>query len=68
MFIKNLKNNSNTYKCGKTMGNFLIKEGFPVLSKDGNLIVFAYTERLKKVLAHLPLHLKIMRKLRIING
>lgn len=70
MFIVNSKNInfSNTYICGEKIGNFLIKEGFPLLGREGKKMKFAKTERLEKVLNHLPANLKILRKVGLING
>lgn len=70
MFISNINKISDTkkYKCGSTMGNFLISEGFPLLGREGKLMVFSKTKRLEKVLAHLPLNLKVLRKVGFIHG
>lgn len=70
MYIRNINsmNFSNIYVCGETIGKFLIEEGFPLLGRDGKNMKFAKTERLEKVLNHLPAKLKILRKVGIIHG
>ena len=70
MFIVNSKDLkfSNIYTCGETLGNFLIKEGFSLLGRDGKKMQFADTERLQKVLNHLPTKLKFLRKVGLIDG
>ncbi len=68
MFIRNKNIEfSNIYTCGETLGNFLISEGFPLLSRDGKKMKFAKTERLVKVLNHLPTKLKILRKVGLLG-
>ena len=47
---------------------FLIKEGFALLGRDGKKMQFADTERLQKVLNHLPTKLKFLRKVGLIDG
>lgn len=70
MFIRNASkvNFSNVYVCDETIGNFLIKSGIPLLAKDGKKMKFAKNEKLDEVLNNLPTHLKILRKVGIING
>lgn len=70
MFIRNLNDMkiSNIYTCGETLGKFLISEGFPLLGRDGKKMKFADSERLQKVLNHLPTKLKILRRVGLING
>ena len=70
MFISNLKNMnfSNIYTCDKLIGNFLLKEGFPLLGRDGDKMKFSNTKELQETLNHLPVRLKIMRKAGIIDG
>ncbi|MEE3418197.1 MAG: hypothetical protein VZQ62_02525 [Methanosphaera sp.] len=70
MFISNIKdmNFSNVYTCGKTLGNFLIKKGFPLLGRDGDKMKFSNTKELQEVLSHLPVRFEILRKAGVING
>ena len=70
MFIVKSKNInfSNIYVCGEQIGNFLIEEGFPLLGREGKKMKFAKTERLEKVLLHLPAKLKLLRKVGLIDG
>jgi len=70
MFIVNSKDLkfSNIYTCGEAIGNFLISEGFPLLGRDGKKMKFVNSERLQKVLDHLPTKLKFLRKVGLIDG
>ena len=72
MFISNYEKISDTkvYLCGKMMADFLIKEGFSLLSYDNDKkkYIFARTKRLDKILNHLPFKLKILKKVGVING
>lgn len=69
MFIRNIKDvKSKTYVCGKTLGNFLIKNGIPLLGRSDDLMIFAQTKELQQVLSNLPVFLKILRGVGVING
>lgn len=70
MFIRNINDMkiSNVYTCGKTLGNFLIKKGFPLLGRDGDKMKFSNTKELQETLSHLPVRFKILRKAGVING
>lgn len=70
MYISNLKgkNFSNVYTCGKSIGNFLVRNGFPLLGRDGDKMKFSNTKELQEALSHLPVRLRILRKAGVING
>ena len=69
MFISNLKTDDKKYyKCGVIIGNYLIKNGFPLLSKDKNMIVFAKTAKLQRAIKEMPFYLQIIKKAGVIYG
>ena len=64
MFVRNAEKltHHNIYTCNEKLGEFLIKEGFPLFGRDGKKMKFIKTARLEKVLKHLPLRMKFTRK------
>lgn len=62
MYIRDLKENNKYYYCSEKEGTYLIKRGLPLLSRDGDKMVFAKTPRLEEELSNLPIILKILRK------
>lgn len=61
MYVKNFEDiKSEVILCSRILGEYLEKKGIPVLSKShtGNMLIFVYTEDLKKVLGELPEELK----------
>ena len=69
MFISNLGNTNNQfYECGKTIGNYLIKKGIPLLSRSEDLMLFAKTKELQKAINEMPFYLQILVKGGVING
>lgn len=68
MFISNLTNEDKRYyECGKLIGNYLIKSGVPMLSRTGNKMVFAKTDKLQSVINNMPLYLRFLIKVGVIN-
>jgi len=69
MYIKNIETvKGSKYYCGRMIGNYLIKKGIPLLSRDGNKMVFANTKKLQGVLFNMPVYLKVLKKAGVING
>ena len=69
MFISNLNNKDKKYyECGKIVGNYLIKNGIPMLAREDGLMLFAKTKRLQKVIDDMPLYLQLLIKGGIVNG
>ena len=69
MFIRNMEDVSfNSYVCGKKIGNYLISKKMPLLGKKDRLMVFSRTKELEKVLAQMPLDLKILKRMNLIYG
>lgn len=64
MFIRNIEsiNQDNVYKCNKVIGRYIVSKGIPLLSMDGNKMVFALTDELKEVLDKKPILLHIAEK------
>lgn len=68
MFISNLDNKDKKYyECSKLIGNYLIKSGIPMLSRVGNKMVFAKTKKLQKAIDNMPLYLRFLMKVGVIN-
>jgi hypothetical protein len=69
MFITNLDTKSSKYyECGKTIGDYLIKSGIPLLSRNDNKMYFSKTRKLQKVLKSMPFYLQALVKVGVING
>jgi len=69
MFIRNIENTSKSfYECGNVVGKFLIKSGVPVLARTDKGMVFAKTKKLQKVINDMPLYLRFLMKVGVING
>ena len=69
MFISNLDNKDKKYyECGEIVGNYLIKNGIPMLARENGLMLFAKTKRLQKVIDNMPLYLQLLIKGGVING
>lgn len=51
-----------TFRCNRIIGNYLIKKGIPLLSRDNNYMIFAYTNILKEAIDNMPFFLKIFLK------
>ena len=69
MYIKNAEIvKGNKYCCGRVVGKYLIKKGVPLLSRDGNKMVFANTKKLQGILLDMPFYLKALVKAGVING
>ena len=69
MYISNLDNtNKRYYECGKVIGNYLIKQGVPLLSQTNGIMIFSNNKKLREVLNKMPLTLKLLMKGGIING
>ena len=68
MFISNIDNKDKKYyECGKLIGNYLIKSGIPMLSRVDNKMVFAKTKKLQKAIDNMPLCLRFLMKVGVIN-
>lgn len=51
MFINNIKNLvCKKFKCESKLGNYLIKIGFPLLGREGALMVFSDTNKLREAI------------------
>ena len=46
----------------KVLGDYLIKHGVPLLSRDGDEMVFARTKQLESKMSNLPFLIKIFGK------
>lgn len=69
MFIDSLKTNETKhYRCGQTIGNYLTKHGVPLLSRDGSFMVFPRTKNLEKALSGMPVALRMLAKVGVLNG
>ena len=64
MYIKNIDNfgKEKLYSCKKSMANWLIKQGLPLLAMENGSYYFAKTPLLTYSLKRIPLHLKIFLK------
>ena len=64
MFISNSESISNEkiYRCNRVVGNYLVKSGIPLLSRDGKYMLFTNNTRLQSVLKCMPIYLKIFSK------
>lgn len=69
MYISNINNiKTRTYKCGRVIGKYLIKQGVPLLSQTNGIMIFSNNKKLREVLNKMPLTLKLLMKGGIING
>lgn len=69
MYISNLKYDSRyLYKCGKVIGNYLIKKGIPLLGRIDSTMIFSKTKELQKAIDNMPFHLRFLVKAGVING
>jgi hypothetical protein len=59
MYIKNVYALNNTYSCYRTVANYLIKHGVPLLSSDKDVFYFADTDLLKSVIRDAPFWIKL---------
>lgn len=48
-----------TVTTNKQLGNYLVKNGFPLLGKDSDMMIFSKTKSLTSELESLPLLIKI---------
>lgn len=48
-----------TVTTNKALGNYLVKNGFPLLCREGKLMIFSKTKNLTTALESLPLLIKI---------
>lgn len=62
MYIRELNKSDKYYYCSEKEGKYLIKRGLPLLSRDGDKMVFAKTPRLEEELSNLPIILKLLKK------
>lgn len=63
MFISNLnKNDSRFYYCNKYIGKYLERKGFPILSRQGDLLIFSKTKELQKAITSMPFYIKMFEK------
>ncbi len=64
MFIRNIKdlNVEKHYICNKTIGNYLVKNGIPLLSRIDDKMVFVKTNKLQEVLNSMPFYIKLFGK------
>jgi len=44
------------------LGNYLVKNGFPLLQKNKNTMVFSETKALSEMIDNLPIHIKLLGK------
>jgi len=51
MFVSNFNNIKEKIKCDAQTGRYLILNGIPELSRDGDSYYFANTNRVKKLIA-----------------
>ena len=58
MFISG-KTNIPVLTTNKVLGNYLMKHGVPLLSRDGDEMVFARTKQLTDKMSHLPFSVKM---------
>jgi len=61
MFISG-KANTPVMTTNKVLGNYLMKHGVPLLSRDGDEMVFARTKQLENKMTHLPFSIKMFGK------
>lgn len=61
MFISG-KTNIPTMTTNKVLGNYLMKHGVPLLSRDGDEMVFARTKQLTGKMSHLPFSVRMFGK------
>lgn len=61
MFISG-KMNTPVMTTNKVLGNYLMKHGVPLLSRDGDEMVFARTKQLENKMTHLPFSIKMFGK------
>jgi predicted transcriptional regulator len=59
MYIVNHQVIENKFKCYKTVANYLMEHGVPLLSSENNTFYFAETELLNSVLENAPLWIKL---------
>ena len=59
MLVINKTTISRVIKTNKILGNYLTKNGFPLLQRDEDKMVFAKTPNLEQKLEQLPLTQKI---------
>jgi hypothetical protein len=62
MYIVNHQVIEDKYSCRKTVTNYLIKHGVPLLSSEKDVYYFADTDLLKSVIAESPLWIKLFCK------
>lgn len=61
MYIDNYNEVSNKkYVCNSIIGNYLLKNNFPLLSREDKRMVFARNSKLEKFLNDMPLILKML--------
>jgi hypothetical protein len=59
MYIVNHQVIEDKFSCRKTVANYLIKHGVPLLSSDKDVFYFADTDLLKSVLRDAPFWIKL---------
>ena len=59
MMIVNKTTISKVIKTNKILGNYLAKNGFPLLQRDENKMIFSKTKNLEQALEQLPLSIKL---------
>jgi hypothetical protein len=62
MYVVNCEGISDTLSFSISVGQYIEKQGVPVLSKTKNSFIFKNTDLLKKVLLKLPFYLKPFAK------
>lgn len=69
MFITNLiPDKHKYYECDKHVGDYLIENGIPLLSKIDEIMYFPKTKKLQKALKDMPFYLRVLVKAGVING
>jgi hypothetical protein len=59
MYIVNHQAIEDKFSCRKTVANYLIKHGVPLLSSENDVFYFADTDLLKSVIVESPLWIKL---------
>lgn len=69
MYVSNAEYiKSKRYECGKLVGKYLIKRGFPLLSQRKKVMIFSKTRKLQEAINTMPFYLRILVKVGVING
>ncbi len=70
MFISNFKlsDSKKYFMCNSLVGNYLTKNGIPLLSRIDKKMVFVKNIKLQKALKKMPFYLKIFVKRGVSNG